>query len=208
MMFRLEPIGDLAILDFDVECRPMSWYAGDYCTKEITAIAWRFIHEPEESTKFWLLTPSKTWSNHQNKRRQGILRFMKAYNTADAVTGHYIRSFDLPLINATCVRLGLPPLSPKLSSDTKNDLILMGGLSKSQQNLAAMLELKHGKEVMTTHLWEEANSLVEEGRRETRRRVVGDVNQHVEFREELLKRGALQTPKMWTPGTLPEKYQP
>ena len=82
----------------------------------------------------------------------------------------------------------------------------MHGLSKSQENLGAYLELKHKKEGMNTHTWEIANSLVAEGREETKRRVVGDVNQHIEFREALLARNALTSPKVWTTGARPEKY--
>lgn len=204
---RLEHKEDLAILDFDCECRPMAWYGGDWVTKEITAIAWRFVGQPEESTQSWLLTPSRTWAKHQEKKRQGMLQFLKAYNKADVVTGHYIRGFDLPLVNGTCVRLGLPPLSDKLSHDTKGDLVSMQGLSKSQENLAAYFELKHAKEKMNTYIWEVGNSLVVEGRKETMRRVVGDVNQHIEFREELLSRGALLAPKLWTCGTKAAPYQ-
>lgn len=202
----LEIKEELLVLDLDVECRPMAWYGGDFVTKEITAMAWRFAHESEEQTKVWLLTPSTTWKKHQEKKVLGLARLLKCYNKADVVTGHYIRGFDLPLLNANCIRLGMPPLASKLTQDTKVDLIRMTGLSKSQQNLAATLNLKHAKEEMNTYLWEIANSLVEEGRRETKRRVVGDVNQHLEFREELLKRGALRPPSLWTSGARPEKY--
>ena len=31
------------ILDFDVECRPIAWYGGDWVTKQPTAIAWKFL---------------------------------------------------------------------------------------------------------------------------------------------------------------------
>lgn len=203
----LQHKNDLLILDFDIECRPMAWYGGDWVTKEITAIAWRFVGEPEESTKYWLLTPSSTWAQHQNKKYKGMERFIKAYERADIVTGHYIRGFDLPLVNGTCIRLGHAPLADKLSHDTKGDLVSMQGLSKSQENLAAYFELKHEKEKMNTHLWEIGNSLVLEGRRETKRRVVGDVNQHIEFREALLNRGALLPPKLWTCGTAISPYQ-
>lgn len=206
-MGALQEKRDLKILDFDVECRPMAWYGGDWVTKEITAIAWRFLHEPEEKTHFWLLEPSRTWEAHQDKKRRGIARFLKAYDNCDVVTGHYIRGFDLPLVNGTCVRLGLPPLGDKLSHDTKGDLITMQGLSKSQQNLGATLDLKHEKEMMNTYLWEIGNSLVTEGRAESKRRVVGDVNQHIEFRQALLDRNALLAPKVWTCGTVAAPYQ-
>lgn len=203
---RLSYLSQQLILDVDVECRPMAWYGGDWVTKEITAFAWRFTHENEDSTKSWLLTPSRTWEQHLSKRRYGLKKFLADYNKADIITGHYIRGFDLPLINATCIRLGLPPLDGKLVHDTKTDLIRMHGLSKSQENLAAYFELQHQKEKMNTHTWEVANSLVTEGRDETKRRVVGDVNQHIEFREELLIRGALQAPNIWDCGAKAEKY--
>lgn len=203
---RLASKSALRILDFDVECRPMAWYGGDWVTKEITAIAWRFTDEPEEATRCWLLEPSRTWAAHQAKKRKGMESFLRDYNKADIVTGHYIRGFDLPLVNGTCIRLGLPSLAPKLTHDTKGDLVRMSGLSKSQENLAAHFELAHAKEKMNTHTWEIGNSLVLEGRKETHRRVVGDVNQHIEFREELLARGALQAPSMWTSGARPEAY--
>lgn len=205
-LLHLESKRAMRILDFDVECRPMAWYGGDWVTKEITAIAWRFVDEPEEATQAWLLAPSRTWEQHQNKKLRGMKKFLKAFKACDIVTGHYIRGFDLPLVNGTCIRLGLPPLQQKLVHDTKVDLVRMSGLSKSQENLAAYFEMKHQKEKMNTHLWEIGNSLVEEGRVETLRRVVGDVNQHIEFRQELIKRGALQPTSMWTSGARAEKY--
>jgi hypothetical protein len=182
----------------------MAWYAGDMVTKEITAIAWRFVDEAERKTRVWLLEPSETWKQHVKKREEGLKRLLEDYNAADMVTGHYVRGFDLPLLNAACFRLGLPILPQKLTEDTKSDLVKMGGLSKAQQNLAAVLDAKKGlshhlKEQMDTHLWEVANSLVAEGRKEARRRVIGDVNQHVGFRNDLIESGALCRPRVWYP---------
>ena len=201
----LPPPRSLKILDFDVECRPMAWY-GDWVTKEITAIAWRFLDEPEDHTHSWIMTPSKTFEQHQNKKREGVLRFLKDYEKADMVTGHFIRGFDLPLINGTCIRLKVKPMKQKLSHDTKNDLITMQGLSKSQENLGAMLQLEHKKVLMNTMKWEIANTLSPEGRIHTKERVVGDVNQHIEFRQELIEREALLPPRLWTPGSKGGKY--
>jgi len=195
----------LKIVDFDVECRPMAWY-GDWVTKEITAIAWRFLDEPENATHSWLLTPSKTFEQHQHKKRVGLLRFLKDFEKADMVTGHFIRGFDLPLINGTCVRLKVSVMKNKLVHDTKNDLIVMQGLSKSQENLGAMLELEHKKIKMDTMKWEVANTLSVEGRKAAKERVVGDVNQHIEFRAELMERGALLPPRLWTPGSKAGRY--
>lgn len=196
------------VLDFDVECRPSAWYAGDWCSKEITAIAWRFIDEPEKATRVWLLTPSLTLASHRRKKKEGLEVFLQDYREADMVTGHFIRGFDLPLMNGALIRAGLPSLGTKMSHDTKTDLIRMSGLSKSQENLGAYFDLKHDKQHMNNHLWEIANTLVREGREETRRRCVGDVNQHIEFRQELIRRGALQPPSAWRPGARAEKYHP
>lgn len=195
----------LKIMDFDVECRPMAWY-GDWLTKEITAIAWRFLDEPETATHSWLLTPSKTFEQHQHKKRVGLLRFLKDFEKADLVTGHFIRGFDLPLINGTCIRLKVPPMKKKLVHDTKNDLIVMQGLSKSQENLSAMLELEHKKVKMDTMTWEVANTLSVEGRKAAKERVIGDVNQHIEFRAELIEREAMLPPRDWTPGSRGGRY--
>lgn len=192
----------LRILDFDCECRPMAFY-GEWVTKEITAIAWKTIGQ--KSTHCWLLEPTETWEEHQAKKREGLLQFLSAYERADIVTGHYIRGFDLPLINAHCVDLGVHPLGPKLAHDTKGDLISMHGISKSQQNMAAHLD-DSVKEGMDTAKWELANTLVREGRAETKRRVVGDVVQHIQFRDSLLKRHALKPPTVWTSGAKLEEY--
>jgi DNA polymerase elongation subunit (family B) len=48
--------------------------------------------------------------------------FREAYDAADIVTGHYIRGFDLPILNARMMRHGLPMLGAKLAQDTKGDL--------------------------------------------------------------------------------------
>lgn len=192
----------LNILDFDCECRPMAFY-GEWVTKEITAIAWRTIGQ--KSTHCWLLEPTQTWDEHVAKKRDGLDKFLSAYDRADIVTGHYIRGFDLPLINAHCVDLGAHPLGPKLAHDTKGDLISMHGISKSQQNMAAHLD-DSVKEGMDTAKWELANTLVREGRAETKRRVIGDVKQHIQFRQSLLDRHALKPPTVWTSGAKLEEY--
>ena len=44
-MMQLAHKRSLRVLDFDCECRPLSWYAGDMNSKEITAIAWKWIGE-------------------------------------------------------------------------------------------------------------------------------------------------------------------
>lgn len=178
------------ILDFDTECRPMH-YSEWRPESQITAYAWSWIG----SDKVASLMLKQDMSNE----RQNLETFLAAYNSADVVTGHYIRRHDLPLINDHCVRLDLPPLSPKLVSDTKVDFVRVSGLGLSQENLALMLELDEDKHHMAGALWRKANALTNGGQQQARKRVVSDVRQHKALRAELLERGLLKTPKVWKP---------
>lgn len=199
---------DARILDFDVECRPIAWYGGDWVTKQPTAIAWKFVGEKS------LINVAVIGSSCDTRRvlveEAAMLEaFRKAYDAADIVTGHYIRGFDLPLLTGALMRLGLPLLGSKMTHDTKGDLVRGQGLSKSQENLGAMYELAHPKIPMNTALWAEANMLLPEGIRATERRVVGDVEQHIELRAEMLRRGHLAAPTPWSCGGGPrEAYTP
>lgn len=187
------------ILDFDTEARPLSWYGGDWVTKEITSIAAQFVGQ--KKVYCWLL------GRHTSEE---ILEgFVKLYEDADMVTGHYIRGYDLPVVNGALLEFGYPPLGPKLTHDTKLDLVKFSGLSKSQENLGAMLGLEHPKVQMDQAKWRKANRLTSEGIRLTRQRVTGDVRQHIEMRAVLMERGMLGPPRLWSPSAGPSSgYQP
>lgn len=195
---RLSTERGLRILDFDIEVRPMAFYGGDFVTKQPTAIAWQFIGERSDVI-------CRTIGDSFDTRRVFeeevwmLEQFRMAYDKADVVTGHYIRGFDLPIINARMMRHGLPLLAAKDALDTKNDLARAQGMSKSQENLGAMFELEHPKIPMNTTKWEEANALTPEGIEATRTRVVGDVRQHIELRATMLERGYLAPPRAWSP---------
>ena len=178
----------LRILDFDCECRPLSWYGGDWVTKEITAIACQFTDE--KKAHCWLLG--------RDDPVVMLTAFRNLYDLADMVTGHFIRGFDLPVINSAMVEYGLPTLADKLTQDTKLDLVKFSGLSKSQENLGAMLGLKHPKVQMDQAKWRSANRLEADGLDFTRKRVIGDVKQHIEMRQRLLELGMLGAPKRWS----------
>lgn len=189
------------ILDFDIEARPLSWYGGDYVTREVTAIAWSWVGED-----------AVHWDalHRDDESGQHLLEnFLVAYNEADIVTGHYIRGYDLPNINGALSEYGLPPLEDKLTSDTKLDLIKRSGMSNSQENLAAMLGVRAPKVQMDQTKWREANRLTDKGIALTIERVCGDVVQHKEMRARLLRFGWLKAPQVWS-GTPSKsaKYSP
>lgn len=180
----------LRVLDFDVECRPLAWYGGDFVTKQPTAIAWLFIGETSIPTVTYIGGSDRS-SRVLIEEEKMIEAFRKAYDAADVVTGHFLRGFDLPLLNGACDRLGLPPLDSKHAQDTKLDYMAASGISKSLENLGAMYELKHPKVQMNTTSWAAGNMLLPHGIQQTIKRVVGDVREHVELRQEMLRRGVL-----------------
>lgn len=177
------------VLDFDTEARPLSWYGGDFVTKEITAIAAQFVGEKK----------MHVWALGENTTEEMLDGFLRLYNRADLLTGHFIRGYDLPVLQSAMLEFGFGPLAPRLTQDTKLDLLRFSGLSKSQESLGAMLGLKHPKIGMDQAKWREANRLTRAGICLTKRRVSGDVRQHIEMRQELLRRGMLGPPRVWTP---------
>jgi hypothetical protein len=182
----------LRILDFDIENRPLSYLGQDYTTAEITAIAWCFDGEPD-TLRCVLL-------GHTFGVEWLLGEFLGAYNAADMVTGHYIRMHDLPIINGSLVEHGMPCLEPKMTCDTKLDLVKKGPvISASQENLCAMLGLPKPKVHMNTVMWREANRLTDAGLKLTAKRAVGDVIQHMALRKALVARNLLSAPKTWRP---------
>lgn len=188
-MFNVEKVSDARILDFDIENRPLSYMGADYTSAEITAIAASWIGE--EKIHVWLL------GLHDYKKM--LEDFVKLYNKADIVTGHYIRKHDLPIINGALLDCWLAPLTPKLASDTKMDLIKFKDLSKSQESLSATLDLPEPKHHMSQQEWRVANRLTPEGIKRTRARVTKDIVQHKALRERLIQAGFLGPPSIWSP---------
>ena len=190
------PAQRLRILDFDIENRPLSYLGQDFTTGDVTAIAWGWADR------------EKVYCGLQTKRESSLekmlLDFREAYEEADMVTGHFIRGYDLPVLNGALMELDIPHLGPKLSCDTKNDLLKRKYLSVSQENLAEMLGLPEPKIHMNTPRWRRANRLTPEGVALSRIRCVGDVVQHKAMRLELVRRDWLAGPTVWRPGGGPD----
>ena len=190
----------MRVLDFDVEARPLHWISGDYVSKEITAMAWAWCDAPDrvECRLLGECDPVVMLTD-----------FVAAWNQADMVTGHYIRGYDIGMVQGALTEYQLPTLTEKLTHDTKLDLVRRQGLSGSQENLGAMLKLAHPKVKMDQAKWRDANRLTPEGRSLARERVIGDVRQHCELRARLLALGYLGPPRLWKPGAAPiEAYTP
>ena len=185
---RLVQRGKLKILDFDVECLPGHWIGGDYVSKIVTAVGWK-----------WIVPRSRVHSLTHYDASPEVLTETLAQRIAEAdlVVGHYIRAFDLPLLNGNLMRAGLEPLEPVFAQDTKLDLTKAHGRSLSQRNLAAMVGCRKPKVDVSLYEWEEFNLKVDGFRETGVARVEGDVLQNVEMRERLLELGWLGPPRVW-----------
>lgn len=182
----------LRILDFDIENRPLSYLGQDFTTAEITAIASCWIGEHPASMLVTLLG--------RDEPALMLRSFVRRYNAADIVTGHYIRRHDLPKINGALLELGMEPLEEKLTVDTKLDLLAHGAvISASQENLAETLGLRAPKVHMNTPRWRAANRLTPAGLALTAKRVAGDVRQHMQLYRRLVALGLLRQPSTWRP---------
>lgn len=188
----------LVVLDFDIECRPLAWYGGEFVTKQPTVIAWKEVNKPGR-VQVAAIGESDRSSKVLEEEIEMIEKFREAYEQADVVTGHYIRGFDLPTLNGACIRLGIRGLVPKPASDTKLDFAKASGLSKSMENLSAMFEARHQKFPMNTALWAAGNMLLPEGIRVAKERCINDVVEHIELRQTMLDRGLLRPPVEWNP---------
>jgi hypothetical protein len=187
-------------LNFDIEVRPLGWYGGDWVHKEITVIACAWEDDPAGTLEVYSLTLRRSSMAKMRKA------FVRRYNEAGLVTGHFIRGFDLGLINMQLFEEGLPGLTEKMTHDTKGDLLKVSGISKSQENLASWLGIPTPKVSMSMEDWRRANRLSPEGIELAVERAGGDVLQNCEMRKELLRRGLLGPPKLWTPGDTPGEY--
>lgn len=181
------------ILDFDIESRPLGWYGGDFVHSEPTVISASWIGEDEVMSRH--LT-----AEGPDSMTEMLMWFKDLYDEADIVTGHYIRGYDLTRIQAALLELGLPTLGEKRTHDTKGDLIKFSGVSKSQENLGAFLGIPAPKVAMSQDDWRRANRLEPRGIVLAVERCEGDVIQHKQMREALLRRGMLEPPKLWVPG--------
>lgn len=189
MVIEFDGSGRLRILDFDIENRPLAYLGHDYMTAEITAIACGWTDQKKVHV----------WALGEHSGEQVLRCFREFYDQADVVTGHYIRKHDLPIINGAMLEHVLPPLSEKMTSDTKLDLVKFQQLSASQENLSEMLGISEGKFHMNQPRWREANRLTPEGIALTKKRVTDDVRQHRELRRKLIELGALKPARMWRP---------
>jgi DNA polymerase elongation subunit (family B) len=180
------------VLDFDTETRPLAvWFDGK-CTWTPSAIAWAWDDERVNVIAVPELEETDMLRVFRDVYEQAV-------NEHAVLTGHNIRDFDLPVLQAAMIEHDLPLLGPVMIQDTLRGLPKMKDMSKSQENLGITLGLATPKYHMSNAAWREANRLTLEGVALTKLRVASDVRQHRELRRALIERGLLSPPRMWNP---------
>jgi hypothetical protein len=189
----------IRILDFDIETRRVGFhsagrFAPDGCEPVAIAASW----VGEKNVRCWVM-PDAHWPVRKAFTLEMLRGFRRLWDEAGIVSGHYIRKFDLPIINGALLEHGLPLLTEKLTCDTKGDLKDRAGLSASQENLSLMLHLEENKFHMSDANWRAVARLQPDAMEACRKRVMDDVRQHKVLRERLLGAGALKSPRVWRP---------
>lgn len=191
----LVPQRKLNVLDLDIETRKIGFHdAGRFkpggAEPVIIALAFEGM-EPEYRS----LGP--LW--REEDARSMLAWFRGYYEAADVITGHYIRKFDLPILNGALFEWGMPLLDQKLVIDTKTDLVDMAAMSLSQENISALKELEESKFHMHDNRWRSVARLTPEGLALAQERVTKDVLQHQALRKSLAASGALKPASLWKP---------
>lgn len=184
---------DGGVLIFDIECRPTAWIGGDYVGRSLTAYAIGYLDRDEIENDAIL-------PGDREHFELMMIRLAAALESADLVVGHYIRGFDLPVVNADLERVFQKSLPRMMALDTKIDRLQGLGLSESLENLSARYKLDTEKMTMHEPWWEEFNLWQTP---ETRKLVMQRNRQDVQGTKELYlaleSAGRLKAPKPWDP---------
>lgn len=179
-------------LDFDVETVAAGFGDPQWVPNTVTAWAYAWV---DEGTVTVEALPVASFYD-LDARREFIRPLVETIGQADIVTGHNLLRFDLPIVNAECLRLNLPPLGPTKVQDTMR-LPKAKGFKKGQDNLGHALAVKAEKMPLSWAQW--AAAYAEPDLATVKERCASDVLMHMEMRAEAIGRGWLKPPRMWRP---------
>jgi hypothetical protein len=191
---RLAPDRTLRVLDFDVETVAAGFGEPDWVPQKITCVAWSWLDE--EGVQSRICGPRGIYGKPGLRARM-LKPLLEQIVTADMVTGHNIWRFDLPIVNAEAMRLGLQPIGQKMVQDTMW-LHRTKGLKKGQDNLGGLMPVEREKLSLDWQSWQDAYD--EDGWLTVRRRCESDVLMHKQLRGALVEQGYLRPPRLWRPG--------
>lgn len=179
------------VLDFDVETVAAGFADPNWVPQKITCVAWSWVGSDKVESR--ICGPLGLFGD-PSLRAKMLQPLLDEIAKADMVTGHNILRFDLPVINAECLRLGLDPIREVKAQDTMR-FLRSKGFKKGQDTLGSMLRLRNEKMGLNWQDWQDAYD--EEGWADIRRRAESDVIMHKEMRLELIERNILKKPITW-----------
>ena len=190
---QLEPTSPrtLRVLDFDVETIAAGFADPDWVPQKITCVAWSWVGEDRVESR--VCGPMGIFGDPPARARM-LAPFLEQVAAADMLTGHNIARFDLPVLNAECMRLDLPPIRDVLVQDTMR-LRRSKGFKKGLDNLAVLFKADTQKLALSWQEWQDAYD--EDGWQTIRDRCESDVVSHKQVREALIERGLLQDARRW-----------
>ena len=186
-------VRDLRILDFDLETIAAGFADPEWVPQKITCVAWSWIGSDEIESR---IATSEGLFRRPERRRKMLVPLLEAIEAADMLTRHNILRFDLPVLNAECMRLDLPTLGEKLVQDTIR-FDKTKGFKKGQDNLEALLETPVPKLSLSWQDWQRAYE--EKAWATVVERCKTDVQGHKFMRQAMLDRGWLKEPVKWRP---------
>jgi hypothetical protein len=182
----------LRTLDFDVETVAAGFADPQWVPNTVTCWAYAWIDGGPVTVE---ALPVAAFYD-LDARRAFLRPLLAALEEADVVTGHNIVRFDLPIVNAECLRLNLPTLTPKAVQDTIK-VPKSKGFKKGQDNMGHALDVKEEKMPLSWAQWAAAYAEPDLGT--VKERCASDVRMHMEMRVAMLERGWLRAPRMWRP---------
>lgn len=179
------------VLDFDLECVAAGFSDPAFVPVRVTA--WAFCWIGSDDIRCEALPVADYYD--ADARRAFLAPLLDAVRQADVLTFHNGLRADMPWLQGECWTLGLERLGPVLVQDT----IRIGKVrtKKGQDNLAHALGVKDEKLPLSWAQWEAAYA--EPDLATVKERVSGDVRQHMQMRQEMIKRGWLGSPRLWRP---------
>jgi hypothetical protein len=179
------------VLDFDIETVAAGFADPNWVPQKITCVAWSWVGSDRVESR---ICGPLGFFGKPGYRRMMLMPLLEEIAKADMVTGHNLERFDLPVINAECMRLDLEPISNVLVQDTMR-VYRAKGFKKGQDNLGRLFRIENEKLSLDWQAWQDAYD--EDGWETVRQRAESDVAMHKEMRLEMLRRDLLKPPRPW-----------
>lgn len=189
----LPPTTVTRILDWDCETIAAGFADPDWVPQKITCVAWSWVGSDEIHSR---ISTSEGLFSRPERRAKMLEPLLEAITEADMITGHNLIRFDLPVLNAECLRLGFPSLPGLLVQDTMR-IVRTKGFKKGQDNISHLIDVPINKLSLSWQQWQKAYE--EKGWATVVERCKSDVAGHKLMRKEMLDRGWLRAPVRWTP---------